>query len=149
MPRPTLQKNPGMLPTSHPIKALFSASRSVTFSVKYAIQANIVIGVASLNCAGHGVCKILAHHERAEASCRQALASVQVDGNGRLRMLFPRDKACKCLLKSQFGKEYFLVEEPFYLPPWLCRQLQMAQCRIAPGQYAMKKTSSFFTVNFF
>ncbi|MCB0549933.1 MAG: hypothetical protein KDD19_20345 [Phaeodactylibacter sp.] len=138
-----------MVFTLHPLRNLTIAFNKAAFLAEHTVRANIVLGLASKNCAGHGVCKILAYDEPGEFSCQQAQVVIEIDAKKRLRMLFREEGACPCIVKNHFAGDNFLVEEPFHLPPWLCSQLDVGACCVPAGRYTLKIRPSFFIVEFF
>ncbi|MCB9345915.1 MAG: hypothetical protein H6573_00190 [Lewinellaceae bacterium] len=130
-------------------KKTFPATKKNPFLAAHSIEANIIIGMASKNCAGHGICKILAHHEGDEKRCGQVPAIIEIDCHRRLRMLFPKEKICKRLLKSQFLGDNFLVSESFYLPGWLCSQLEFSAFYIPAGSYVLTSQADCYIVGFY
>lgn len=137
-----------MVFTSNPLRNIIALSNKTAFIAKHTVKANIVLGVASKNCEGHGVCKILAYDEPAVKPCRQVQAIIEMDAKKKLRMLFPKEGACSCILKSQFAGGNFLVEEPFHLPPWLCSQLGVGIYCVPAGQYKLTRRPGHFIVEF-
>ncbi len=84
----------------------------------------------------------------AQVSCPSIKTRLMKTENGRLRIRFDRAKMENRYLKRHFRWNLFQVLEPFELPDWACRKIDLTQCRIEPGIYTVWETAEAFIVDF-
>lgn len=129
-------------PTESRPSALPSCSRVLIMEV--------ILGAPNRNCAGSGICRLMAIADRAGysaglSSCPRSLAIIHLSAQGEhLRFLFLKSAFCALALHRIQRQGCFLVEESFrqFLPAW------KEQLHIEQGRYPVWESSRFLVVDF-
>lgn len=136
-----LQSSPHLLTT------LNQDSKQVTSKLTTTIRADVVLGQPQKNCAGHGICRIIPAGQSECQKCLSLSALVSQGQHGMLCIRFEKQQVIKKLAVSHFNG-YFLLEAPFTLPSWLCRELTTDSKLLKAGRYPVFEENLHFLVIF-
>lgn len=114
------------------------------------IEAGVVFGKISRDCAGIGICKVTVNTKavKPDCNCPWSKAILKKDQFGQLAFYFPnKSLSIKNRLKF-FNREFFMVGESFVLPPAIAQSLGMQNIVVDAGQYPMVKMQDYICVLF-
>ena len=111
----------------------------------------VVLGSPQKNCAGSGICQLIAPVSRKNrhgdlTRCRHAVALIRIEQSGRTDFLFRKQNLCPAIRKNHFSRKTFLVEAPFFHQQMYGKDRVVIS--IAPGNYPILESETFFTVIF-
>ncbi len=111
--------------------------------------------LANGNCGHVGICNVSDAALPSDAPiprrqrCRQAIAQIKADKEGRPVFFFPRDKMLPCTQRAFFRGASFLITEAYGLPLQWQNQLPLLQFFLLPvGQYHIEKFAAGFLIRF-
>jgi hypothetical protein len=101
------------------------------------IEAEVVLGVQSRSCQGHGICRIYTKGTIGieKNYCHYTKMEVQRSGLQALSLRFKKEGMRNSTYRKFFRTELFFVEEPVALPVFLCRGLSTGRSWIPAGKY--------------
>ncbi len=121
------------------------------------ITASVEFGqrLANGNCGHVGICNVsdatlpseapIPRHQR----CRQAIAQIKANNEGRPIFFFPRDKMLPCTQRAFFRGASFLLPEAYVLPvQWQNQLPQLQSFMLTAGQYHIEKYAAGFLIRF-
>ncbi len=101
------------------------------------ITAEVEFGRPNRGCDGVGICKITVEPAVADhqgKKCKRFKGEFYQREN-TLIIRFRRSSLCPGLFRTQFRRDYFLIEEPVDIPAAMQRQLGNLPAKIRPGRY--------------
>jgi hypothetical protein len=121
------------------------------------IVANVEFGqrLANGKCGHVGICNVsdaslpndapLPRYRR----CRQAVAHIKANHEGRPVFFFPKVKMAPCTQRAFFRSHTFMVTEAFELPlQWQSPLPQLRAFILEPGNYIIEKYDAGFMIRF-
>ena len=104
------------------------------------LHAEVQFGRPNRGCDGVGICKITVEPvvDQRGKKCKFSKGQFYKQGN-TLVLSFDRAALCSYLLKTQFRRTYFLIEEPVNIPLKMQLWGDLPSC-IRPGQYQIEAT---------
>lgn len=121
------------------------------------IMASVEFGqrLANGNCGHVGICNVSDAALPSDAPiqrrlrCRQAIAHIQANNEGRPIFFFPRDKMLPCTQRAFFRGASFLLPEAYVLPvQWQNQLPQLQSFMLTAGQYHIEKYAAGFLIRF-
>jgi hypothetical protein len=116
------------------------------------LPVNLILGTPSLNCSGHGICRIFPQrvHWIANAiSCPVTLARfMRNTNNGNLYLLFDRSVLTNQIIEKHFSTPFFQMEEPFRLPKFVQEHFGLPKASsILPGTYLIERNTECLRIS--
>ena len=117
------------------MKQIFDATDSCATNM----QVRVFFGTPSNGCAGSGVCKMLPLHLTIhnQVPCPSFIAQCSFASDA-LSMLISREQFTEHQLHRWFASDYFIVEEDFWIPRWIVKQLDRERQVIPTGNHAFR-----------
>lgn len=121
------------------------------------ITASVEFGqrLANGNCGHVGICNVSDAALPSDAPiqrrlrCRQAIAQIKANNEGRPIFFFPRDKMLPCTQRAFFRGASFLLPEAYVLPvQWQNQLPQLQSFMLTAGQYHIEKYAAGFLIRF-
>lgn len=112
------------------------------------IHADVVLGSPSANCAGVGICRVMAVGEGASLKCPKIPALLSVTEEGKLRMEFQKGVMDNRFMRRHFRWLLFQVFEPYLIPYHVLGHTKLKQRTIHPGIYQVWDVEGALIVDF-
>jgi hypothetical protein len=111
------------------------------------VQAEIILGIPSEGCQGHGICRILTQSALKSVKCPSITGYITLEADQKLRFSFPKAAMPAALKEKHFSSPWFTVKESFVLPNRIAAQFEFKRSQIQPGLYQITETACFFIVS--
>jgi len=111
-------------------------------------HSQVVLGSPSTGCSGLGICKMYMSDHPIQVRCPVISVWLMNSEGSRLRISFAKASMESRYRKRHFRWNLFQVLEPFDLPGWTQRKLELTQRRIEPGIYNVWETEEALIVDF-
>ncbi len=117
------------------------------------MQCELMFGSPSSNCAGNGICKIIARGNQPSAifqrtSCSHARALVGSAGDGNtVFLLFRRDWLCADLMRKHFRHGVLEMPEPCPVPAGLASVLGLRTGELPAGLHLIEDHGTYFRIS--
>lgn len=111
------------------------------------VQAEIILGIPSEGCQGHGICRVLTQSALKSIKCPSVTGYISLEADQTLRFTFPKSALSTPLKQKHFSSPWFKVEEPFILPNRVAALFGFRRSKIQPGSYQIIETEYFFAVS--
>lgn len=110
----------------------------------------VVLGSPQKNCAGSGICQLIApvsgRGKAAGQTCRRVVAMIRIESGGQQVFLFLKKDLCSRIRQRFFANGVFAVESPFEHEQMYGRD--HLYIFITPGHYPVRESEAFYTVDF-
>lgn len=119
-------------------------------AVEKILVADVLFGSPNKNCAGAGICKVIAPVAQETSpngrwGCNRAIALVKIDTSDTLVFQFVKHSMCRKAISKYFGTGIFLLEDPFeFRQDFWSEGSRM----IRPGAYPIAPGEDYLTVKF-
>lgn len=119
-------------------------------AVEKILVADVLFGSPNKNCAGAGICKVIAPVAQETSpngrwECNRAIALVKIDTSDTLVFQFVKHSMCRKAISKYFGTGIFLVEDPFEFRQNFWSE---GSRTIRPGAYPIVPGEDYLTVSF-
>ena len=112
------------------------------------VRAEVVLGSPSANCAGVGICRVMALGENAGLSCPTVPALISITEEGKLRLEFQKSSMEGRFMRRHFRWSLFQVFEPYLVPYHILGHTKLEQRTIRPGIYQVWEVEDTLIVDF-
>lgn len=118
--------------------------------VEHSLWVEVIFGSPSKKCAGLGICEMIAATLtnciiRRPCPSTSALLFLQ---DSYLYLLTPTNSLLPQLSDRQFSRNYFYMEEDYYLPRAAAAYFNLPQVGIKRGRYTLTKNSKYYLTRF-
>ena len=105
--------------------------------LKRALQAELVLGVASRRCRGNGICRMFTPGKLqiSKKYCHYSLAEIECDKAENLIFKLQTASMRPSTQNKFFANDQFLMEESFQIPEFMSVQLKLSRNEIKQGLY--------------
>ena len=121
------------------LNQLGSKKRLKFFLNQHYIDAEVVFGVFSNNCAGNGICSVTPKRMATNKSCNCCTAKARIYSYAnQLLFCFPLPSLKAHLRKKHFSDKLFLQEETLIVPDLICNEFDLESYPIYHGFYPIE-----------
>ena len=100
-------------------------------------HAEVIFGVTSKKCAGHGICQLFPLNTLREKEffCHHGITTIYTDELQNILFVIKQSTLTNNTLTRFFNSNEFLVEEDFFIPAHMRIRMNLQRYKIAKGIY--------------
>lgn len=117
----------------------FASNKHLNYlTIQHYIEAEVVFGVFSNNCAGNGICRITPKNATKNNSCRCCSSTLRIyNYANHLLLYFPASSISQAVREKYFSNNFFLQEEDLEVPITIINKLGMESYTVHQGHYQL------------